>query len=233
MPDAERYDGERQLVPWPRTRSAVEALPRAARPEPPDAALDDAALVAAARANPEAFTLLYERHARQIHRYCYLKLGSRDAAEDATSQVFLEAMSDLGSFRGSGHGAFGGWLFRIAQHTVTDMQRRNQWAPRVRGSAPHEAAEPIDPDDMPEEIAVGRSGLDAIRTAVRTLPPEQRQVIELQLAGLSTREIARALGRSANAVRIARFRAFGRLRPLLEPSFPELVQGYAAEGDAR
>jgi RNA polymerase sigma-70 factor (ECF subfamily) len=198
----------------------------AACSDPPDAALDDAALVAAARANPEAFTLLYERHARQIYRYCVLKLGSREAAEDATSQVFLEAMSDLGTFRGSGRGTFGGWLFRIAQHTVTDMQRRNQ---RVRGLTPLAEGALIDPDDMPEEIVVGRSGLDTIRAAVRTLPSDQRQVIELQLAGLTTQEIARMLGRSANAVRIARFRAFGRLRPIMALAYPELG---GAEGDA-
>jgi RNA polymerase sigma-70 factor (ECF subfamily) len=198
----------------------------AARPDPPDAATDDAALVAAARANPEAFTLLYERHARQIYRYCNLKLGSREAAEDATSQVFVEAMSDLGSFRGSGSGAFGGWLFRIAQHTVTDMQRRNQ---RVRGLEPLAESELIDPDHRPEEIVAGRSGLDTIRAAVQTLPTDQRQVIELQLAGLTTQEIARTLGRSANAVRIARFRAFGRLRPIMAQVYPELR---GAEGDA-
>ena len=213
-------------MPWPRTRSAVEAKSIAVRPDPPDTAADDAALVAAARANPEAFTLLYERHVRQIYRYCCLKLGSREAAEDATSQVFLEAFSDLGSFRGSGSGAFGGWLYRIAQHTVTDMQRRNQ---RVHGLKPLDESELVDPDDMPEEIVVGRSRLDTIRAAVRTLPSEQRQVIELQLTGLTTQEIARTLGRSANAVRIARFRAFGRLRPIMAQDYPELR---GAEGDA-
>ena len=213
-------------MPWLRTRSTVEATSVAVRPDPPDAATDDAALVAAARANPEAFTLLYERHVRQIYRYCFFKLGSREAAEDATSQVFLEAFSDLGSFRGSGSGAFGGWLFRIAQHTVTDMQRRNQ---RVRGLEPLAERELVDPDHMPEEIVVGRSGLDIIAAAARTLPAEQRQVIELQLAGLTTQEIARTLGRSANAVRIARFRAFGRMRPIMAQAYPELR---GAEGDA-
>ena len=45
--------------------------------------------------------------------------------------------------------------------------------------------------------------------------PDQRAVLELQLAGLTTPEIAAALGRSQGAIRILRFRAQTRLRDLL------------------
>lgn len=69
-----------------------------------DARSDDAVLVAAARVQPEAFTFLYDRYATQVYRYCYLKLGEREAAEDALSEVFLKALTDLEQYRG---GAFG------------------------------------------------------------------------------------------------------------------------------
>jgi RNA polymerase sigma-70 factor (ECF subfamily) len=84
------------------------------------AGMDDAVLVAAARANPQAFTLLYRRYLQPVHRYCYLRLGSQEAAEDATSEVFLKAMSSLEQYRG---GAFGGWLLRIARNVVADHYR--------------------------------------------------------------------------------------------------------------
>ena len=59
--------------------------------------------------------------------------------------------------------------------------------------------------------------------ALQTLPADQRAVLELQLADLSPQEIAAALGRSPNAVRILRFRAFQRLRPLLaDPAAPTI-----------
>src|SRR6187401_1002254 len=89
-----------------------------ARPARPDADLDDATLVAAARANRQAFRPLYERNVDTIYRYCLLKLGSREAAEDATSEVFLRAVARLETYHG---GPFAGWLFRIAQHVVADF----------------------------------------------------------------------------------------------------------------
>jgi RNA polymerase sigma-70 factor (ECF subfamily) len=174
-------------------------------------------LAAAARANPQVYTLLYERYVDRVHRYCYLKLGNREAAEDATSQVFLEALDGLDRYRG---GFFAGWLFRIAQHTVTDSFRER------RPALPLDAADRImDPTPMPEQAAISRSEIDALRLALQRLPADQRAVMELQLADLTTQEIANALGRSANAVRIIRYRAFRQLRSLLDVSGVDLRAG--------
>jgi RNA polymerase sigma-70 factor (ECF subfamily) len=205
------------LAPWSRARYQSQAqdepAARAGRGGEVDAdlaAADDIVLVAAARVDRAAFTFLYERYVRQIYRYCYLKLGDREAAADATSQVFLDAMTSLAGYRGSG--PFAGWLFRIAQHTVADLQRRG----RSRPTAPLEAAgDPTDPDQLPEDIATTRDELRALRRALTALPADQRAVVELQLADLTPQQIAAALGRSPNAVRVLRFRAFQRLRPLL------------------
>jgi RNA polymerase sigma-70 factor (ECF subfamily) len=172
-------------------------------------AADDVALARAAQVNPAAFVLLYERYVDRVHRYCYLKLGSREAAEDATSQVFLEALAGIGGYRG---GYFAGWLFRIAQHTVTDFYRTR------RPSLPIDAAEAVrDPAILPEQAAVVDSELEQLRAALATLPDDQRAVLDLQLADLTTAEIAEILGRSPNAVRIARYRALQRLRTILQP----------------
>ena len=55
----------------------------------------------------------------------------------------------------------------------------------------------------------------AVRAVLAGLTPDQAQVIELRLAGLTEVEIADALGRRPGAVRAAQFRALGRLRTLL------------------
>jgi DNA-directed RNA polymerase specialized sigma24 family protein len=47
------------------------------------------------------------------------------------------------------------------------------------------------------------------------LTPEQREVVELRLAGLTGPEIAAAVGRSHGAVRALQFRAYQQLRTLL------------------
>jgi RNA polymerase sigma-70 factor (ECF subfamily) len=179
-------------------------------PVDPDGGTEDAVLVAAARANPRAFTPLYRRYVNPVHRYCYLKLGDRHAAEDATSEVFLKALAGLGGYHG---GYFAGWLFRIAQHVVIDSQRRGA---RGRVALPLDAAgEVADPSALPEETAIIHSQLDALRAALRALPGDQRAAIELELAGLANQEIAAALGRNAGSTRVLRFRATQRLRTML------------------
>jgi DNA-directed RNA polymerase specialized sigma24 family protein len=55
--------------------------------------------------------------------------------------------------------------------------------------------------------------------------------MELQLADLAPQEIAAALGRSLNAVRILRFRAFQRLRPLLADPAAPTIDHATAQGE--
>ncbi len=56
----------------------------------------DAELVAQARlGDPRAFALLYRRYLDQVYDYAFLRLDSREAAEDATQTTFMRAMRSL------------------------------------------------------------------------------------------------------------------------------------------
>jgi RNA polymerase sigma-70 factor (ECF subfamily) len=171
---------------------------------------DEVALVAAAQADPGAFAVLYRRHVTAIYGFCYRRLGTKEAAEDATAQVFTKALAALGSYRG---GSFQGWLFAIAHHVVVDDVRlRRSDVPLTA------AATATDPRPGPEEAAVDAEASRALRAIVAHLPPEQRRVLELRLAGLSGVEIAVALGRSHGTVRNLQHRTLVRLRALLSGS---------------
>jgi RNA polymerase sigma-70 factor (ECF subfamily) len=170
-------------------------------------ATDEGALVRAARTDPHAFADLYHRHVSAIYRFCYRRLGTKEAAEDATAQVFTKALSGLAGYRG---GAFRGWLFAIAYHVVVDEVRM------ARSDVPlTAAAASIDPGPGPEEVAVDAEASRALRALLAQLPPEQRRVVELRLAGLSGVEIAAALGRSHGTIRNLQHRTLLRLRALL------------------
>ena len=170
----------------------------------PAAAPDDAVLVAAAQVNPTAFAPLYARYLPPVYRYCYRRLGTSAAAEDATSEVFVKALAAMPRYRA---GSFRSWLFTIAHHVTTDILRRQ------RPQEPLETAdEPMDSAPTPEDVVVAADGHRAL---LARLPVDQRSIVELRLAGLTDAEVAETLGRSVGAVKSTQFRALARLRHLL------------------
>ncbi len=167
----------------------------------------DEELAAAARSDPLAFAPLYQRYLDPVYRYCYGRLGEREAAEDATSEVFMKAFANLHRFRG---GIFAAWLYTIARNVLIDHHRQ------------HHATESLESAerDQPPLPAAGSAEEDrlALLTALAELPEEQRAVLELQFAGWPGEKIAAMLGKSPAATRMIRHRAVERLQQLLDPN---------------
>ena len=185
----------------------MDAILSTQAPGAPSIAESDDALAARALHDPEAFTLLYRTCALDVYRYCYRRLHDREAAEDATSQIFINAYSGL---RRLGSKPFRPWLFAIAHNVVVDAHR----ARRPLFSL-DEADIREDPDPSPETLAIDREQRDAVQTLLHELPKRDREVVELRLAGLTGHEIAQTLSCSHEAVRAAHYRAIHRLRELL------------------
>lgn len=164
--------------------------------------LDDA-LVSAAQADPQRFVDLYDRYVDPIYRYCYVRLGAKEDAQDATSDVFLNALSGLSKYRG---GAFTAWIYRIAHNVVVDGQRRRQ------PNLPLEVLHDLQSHVLTDEEAIAHLEQQRLRQFVGHLPEDQRAVIELGLAGWPDIRIATALRKTTAAVKKLRFRAVRRLR---------------------
>lgn len=187
-------------------------------------ALDDARLVLMAQADARAFAPLYGRYADPVYRYCYRKLGNPDLAADATAQVFVQALAALRRYRPEGN-SFRAWIFTIAHNVIVDHFRARRPVAPIAAAAHVPTAEP-----SPEETMLRHEAGSTVRALLATLPPEQRQILELRLAGLTGGEIATVLGRTPGAVRVAQARAFARLRERLAAS--DAVAQEGAHGDA-
>lgn len=170
---------------------------------------DEAEWVARAQRDPREFAVLYRAYLPRVYRYCYRRLGGREAAEDATSQIFAQALAALPRFQDRG-GSFRSWLFTIAHNIVTDEERR------ARPALPLDAAATVAaPVPAPDDVVIQIEERHTLAAALRALPPQQRQVIELRMAGLTGVEIAAVLGRSHGAVRNLQYRTLLRLRGML------------------
>jgi RNA polymerase sigma-70 factor (ECF subfamily) len=164
----------------------------------------EAEMVARAKVDSHAFAPLYTRYLDTVYRCCYRRLGNREAAEDATSEVFYKALAAL---PGHHNGSFRAWLMAIAHNVVADSFRRQH---------PEEPLMPdYDPPDetaTPEETALAAEERHSLRALLVRLPDGQRSVLELRLAGLTGPEIATVLGRSLGSVKMLQFRAVAQLR---------------------
>jgi RNA polymerase sigma factor (sigma-70 family) len=168
----------------------------------------DASLVERARTDPQAFARLYRRYADPVYRYCFRRLGTREAAEDATQLIFEKALHALPTFRATG--SIRGWIFAIAHNALSD---------HFRTSHPHrpfdDALQVVDPSASPEDLAIQAEEGRQIRALMVKLTPRERQLLELRLAGLTDYEIAESLGQSYGSVRTMQFRTVVKLRSLL------------------
>lgn len=154
------------------------------------------------------FTTFYREYLDDVYRYCFYRLGTREAAEDATSEIFAKTLKSFDSWRGKGSRR--SWLFSIAHNTVVDTHRRK------RPLVPLDNLSEIEDESAgPEAMALDATEQDEVRALLRQLPDTQRQILELRLAGLTGVEIAEVLGRTHASVKIAQVRAYRTLRELL------------------
>jgi RNA polymerase sigma factor (sigma-70 family) len=153
---------------------------------------------------------LYERYADQIHGYCLHQLGSREEAEDAVQQTFMNA------FRGLSRGIVpeleSAWLFAIA-HNVCLSRRRSSWR-RGKIEAPNNF-------EVLQEVIPGRElvsdELIGLQDVLEGMPENQRRAILLrEWQGLTYREISTELGLTQAAVETLIFRARRALAQGLE-----------------
>jgi RNA polymerase sigma-70 factor (ECF subfamily) len=138
-----------------------------------------------------AFDELVERYYRTIYHLAYRMLRNREAAEDATQEIFVKAWRDLHRFRGASR--FITWLHAVAAHHCLSLaRRRSSESARYRAlpDAETDGLEDLPGDFDPE--AWHRSQI--LWEALLRLPEKLRLVILLRYySDYSVQEIAALL----------------------------------------
>jgi RNA polymerase sigma-70 factor, ECF subfamily len=143
----------------------------------------------------------------------YLRVVSGEVDEDVAAETWVTVVRGLVRFRGD-EMAWRGWVFTTARRRAVDEGRRR--ARRRTGSIP----EPGDPAGMvapdPSQLALESLDTERALALVARLAPLQAEVIVLRvIAGLDVESVARLVGRSPGAVRVAAHRGLRRLAQIL------------------
>ena len=175
------------------------------------AQLSDEALVeAVARADEDALGDLYDRFGKVAYGLAFRILQDAALAEDAVQEAFLQIWRSAGSYEPERAKA-STWLLTFVHRRAVDLVRREE---RRRTSPAESAPEPTSAG--PDETVVARSRGEIVRTALKTLPPEQREAIELAYyGGLTQSELAEKLGQPLGTIKSRMFAGLQRLRVLL------------------
>jgi RNA polymerase sigma-70 factor (ECF subfamily) len=173
---------------------------------------DFAAVLAAAQDGDEAaFSVLWRDGNPALLRY--LRVVAPEAAEDVAAETWVQVVRGLSGFRGDEQ-AWRSWLFTTVRRRAIDESRRRSRHPTTALAEVPGAREPKTVDAAAQ--AMENLATAAAIEAVSSLPPLQAEVILLRvLAGLDTEAVARIVGRSPGAVRVAAHRGLRRLAQTL------------------
>ena len=177
---------------------------------------DEALLALVSRSDDSALGALYDRYGRVAYGLALRILRDPALAEDAVQEAFLAVWRSAGSFRAE-RAKPSTWILTLVHRRAVDLVRREE----RRRSSP--LPDPPDATEGTEELAGLHSRRRIVQDALRQLPDEQREALELAYyGGFTQSELAERLGAPLGTVKSRMFSGLRRLRDLLDEAGLEL-----------
>ena len=161
---------------------------------------------------------LFQTYYKDIYQYLYSLTHDTSLSEDLVSEVFLEVVKSIASFRGEAD--MKTWMFSIARHKWIDNLRKKKRLVELEvlselvgeesgmtGTSPEE--------NKPEEQVLNKELLERIYTLIGEEPERTGTIVKLRLEGYSFYEIAQKENISESSARVIYFRAKEKIRQIL------------------
>jgi RNA polymerase sigma-70 factor, ECF subfamily len=158
-----------------------------------------------------ALAELYERYAGAVYGLALRMLSDAPLAEEVLQETFWRLWRYAGHYQ-AGRVRFVTWLLRVATNLAISEQRKRGRRPRTSPLNPqpapggegteHFPAEVVDPDpEVPDQVWRGEQRR-MVTAGLATLPPVQREAVELAyFGGLTHAEIAATQGAPLSTVK--------------------------------
>lgn len=152
---------------------------------------------------------LFARYYQDVYRYLYRLSHDAALSEDLASEVFLEVVKSIATFRGESD--IKTWIFSISRHKwFAYLRRKNREIP----------TEEL-PDYIAGEISLEKQYLDKemakrICEILDGEPDRTRKILLMRMEGYSFCEIGKQVGISENSARVIDFRAKAKIRDILK-----------------
>jgi len=172
---------------------------------------DEAVVALVARSEQEALAELYDRFGRVAYGLALRVLRDDKLAEDAVQEGFLTVWRNADRFMPERAKA-STWVLTLVHRRAVDLVRRED---RRRAEPLNDEIEPASSDSA-EDDAWLRFERERVQAALRQLPDQQREALELAYyGGFSQSELAERLGQPLGTIKTRMFTGLARLRELL------------------
>ena len=172
---------------------------------------DEALLSLVASSDEQALAELYDRFGRVAYGLALRILRDEALAQDAVQEAFLAIWRNADRFLAERAKA-STWILTLVHRRAVDLVRRED---RRRAEPLESAPEPAAAETVEDEAALGFQRR-VVQEALRRLPPEQREALELgYYGGLTQSELAERLDQPLGTIKSRMFTGLNRLRDLL------------------
>ncbi|HYB27656.1 MAG TPA: sigma-70 family RNA polymerase sigma factor [Solirubrobacteraceae bacterium] len=147
-----------------------------------------------------AFELIFGRHASSAFSLAYRMCGRSAMAEDIVQEAFLSLWRSAAAYDAA-RGGVRAWILSIVRNRAIDAFRR-EGAKAATSVGDEGLAERLPALELTDREVERRDDARQVRDALKGLPPDQRQVIELAyFGGFTHTQIAEMLKLPAGTVK--------------------------------
>jgi RNA polymerase sigma-70 factor (ECF subfamily) len=171
--------------------------------------LAETKLIEQAKSDPAYFEGIYNAHFSSVFLFIFKRVADKEVAADLTSQVFLNALTNLKRFKYIG-APFSSWLFKIAQNEVNYYYRKTA---RQRQIVINDEIL----ENLKEESGINLEDmLQQLSRAIQQLKVDAMELIQLRFfEKRSFKEIGEILNLTENNAKVKTYRVLDKLKRII------------------
>lgn len=157
---------------------------------------------------------LFSTYYKDVYTYLYSLSHDASLSEDLTSEVFLEVVKSIATFRGESD--IKTWLFSIARHKwfAYLRQKKRQIKPELLSEFWELQTQTVE-DQLQNQLLAER-----IYQLLDQEPERTRGIVLMRIEGFSFYEIGLQYNISESSARVIDFRAKSKIRTILKKELP-------------
>ena len=152
------------------------------------------------------FDLLYKRHSATVYGKCLSMLNNEAMCKDALQDIFLKVLVNLAGF--TFRSKFSTWIYSITYNHCIDVIRREGKLLEINDYKLSDFDNDYTDDADYMERKLLEIRVERLERILDAIPPKDKAILLLKYqANMSIKEIAKMLGKSESAIKMALKRA--------------------------